>query len=159
MTNNLFICWSTLCEKPCNILWTIHKYLFLHLHSVRFFTIQPFKNLNVALICLKTIKREYFLTLFPRLWIYSFLNRFGDSFTFAYLELNTWNLVHTVPVYAPVRIGCLQTADRGEPGRFGTEFECVHIFPAVLRTRPGLGHTLITVCPGYAKVCDGQFPV
>ena len=31
------------------------------------------------------------------------------------------------------------------PGRIGKEFECVHIFPAVLRTRPGLGQKLITV--------------
>jgi len=47
------------------------------------------------------------------------------------------SLVHTVPVYAPVRPGSLQPADRGEPGRTGTEFDCVHIFPTVLRTRPG----------------------
>jgi len=58
-----------------------------------------------------------------------------------------------------VRPGSLQPADRGEPGRIGTEFECVHIFPAVLRTRPGLGHKFITVCPGDATVCDGAFPV
>jgi len=69
------------------------------------------------------------------------------------------SLVHTVPVYAPVRPGSLQPADRGEPGRIGTKFECVHIFPAVLRTRPGLGHTLITVCPGNVTICDSAFPV
>ena len=48
----------------------------------------------------------------------------------------TLSLVHTVPVYAPVRSGSLQPADRGEPGRIGEEFDCVHIFPAVL---PGPG--------------------
>ena len=69
------------------------------------------------------------------------------------------SLVHTVPVYAPVRPGSLQPADRGEPGRIGSEFEYVHIFPAVLRTRPGLGQKLITFCPGNATVCDGLFPV
>jgi len=72
---------------------------------------------------------------------------------------NCLSLAHTVPVYAPVRPGSLQPADRGEPGRIGTELECIHIFPAVLRTRPGLGHKLVTVCPGYATVCDGAFPV
>jgi len=69
------------------------------------------------------------------------------------------SLVHTVPVYAPVSPGSLQPADRGEPGRIGKEFECVHTFPAVLRTRPGFGQKVITVCPGYATVCDGTFPV
>jgi len=62
------------------------------------------------------------------------------------------SLVHTVPVYAPVRPGSLQQADRGEREQIGTEFECVHIFPAVLRTRPGLGQKLIRVCPGNATV-------
>ena len=69
------------------------------------------------------------------------------------------SLVHTVPVYAPVRPGSLQPVDQSETGRIGTEFECIHKFPAVLRTRPGLGHILITVCPGNATVCDGAFPV
>ena len=69
------------------------------------------------------------------------------------------SLVHTVPVYAPVRSGSLEPADRGEPGRIGNELEYVHIFPAVLRTRPGLGQNLITLCPGNATVCDGSFPV
>ena len=69
------------------------------------------------------------------------------------------SLVHTVPVYAPVRLGSLQPADRGKPERIATKLECVHIFPAVLRTRPGLGQKLITVCPGYATVCDSAFPV
>ena len=74
-------------------------------------------------------------------------------------DLYRMSLVHIVPVYAPVRPGSLQPADRGKPGRIGTEFECVHIFPAVLRTRPGLGHKLITVCPDNATVYDGAFPV
>jgi len=39
------------------------------------------------------------------------------------------------------------------------KFECVHTFPAVLRTRTGLGQKVIMVCPGYATVCDGTFPV
>jgi len=69
------------------------------------------------------------------------------------------SLVHTVPVYAPVRPCSLQPVDRGESGRIGTEFDCVHIFPAELRTRPGLGHKFITVCLGNATVCDGAFPV
>jgi len=43
--------------------------------------------------------------------------------------------------------------------RIGTELKCVHIFPAVLRIRPGLGYKLITVCPGNATMCDGAFPV
>jgi len=68
-------------------------------------------------------------------------------------------LILTVPVYAPVCPGSLQPAGRSETGRIGTEFECVHIFLALLRTRPGLGHKLITVCPGNATVCDGAFPV
>jgi len=72
---------------------------------------------------------------------------------------NFLSLLHTVPVYVPVRPGSLQPADRGEPGQIGTEFKCVQIFPAVLRTRAGLGQNLITVCPGYATVCDGAFPV
>ena len=38
------------------------------------------------------------------------------------------------------------------------EFECVPTFPAVLRTMPGLGQNVITVCSGYATVCDGTFP-
>jgi len=33
--------------------------------------------------------------------------------------------------------------------------ECVHTFPAVLRTRPCLGQNVITVFTGYATVCDG----
>ena len=45
------------------------------------------------------------------------------------------------------------------PGRTGTEFECVHIFPAVLRTRPGLGQKIDHACPGNATVCDGAFPL
>jgi len=53
----------------------------------------------------------------------------------------------------------LPPADRGEPGRIGTEFEYVHIFPTVLRTRPGFGHKLITVCSGNATDCDDAFPV
>jgi len=72
---------------------------------------------------------------------------------------NLLSLVHTVPVYTPMRPGSLQPADRDEPGRIGKEFECVHIFPAVLRTRPGLRQKIITVCPGNATVCDGAFPV
>ena len=35
----------------------------------------------------------------------------------------------------------------------------VRIFPAVLRTRPGLGQKIITVCPGNATVCDVHFDV
>jgi len=66
-----------------------------------------------------------------------------------------FSLVHTVTVYAPVRPGSLQPADRGEPELIGTEFECVHIFSAVLRPRPGFGQKLITICLGNATVCDG----
>jgi len=57
------------------------------------------------------------------------------------------------------RSHCPTLADRGEPGRIVKEFECVHIFQAMLRTRPGLGQTVITVCPGDATVCDGTFQV
>jgi len=58
-----------------------------------------------------------------------------------------------------VRPGAFWQFAAGEPGRIGTEFECIHIFPAVLRTRPGLGQNLITVCPGNATVCNGAIPV
>jgi len=51
------------------------------------------------------------------------------------------------------------SANRGKPGRIVKELECVYTFPAVLRTRPGLGQNVITVCRGYATVCDGTFPV
>jgi len=53
------------------------------------------------------------------IYIFLFLYIFYD-FDFVCLSL-----VHTVPFYAPVRPGSLQPADRGEPGRIGTEFECV----------------------------------
>jgi len=67
--------------------------------------------------------------------------------------------VYFFPVYAPVRPGSLLTADRSEPGRIVKEFECVYIFPAMLRTRPGMGQNVTAVCPGYATVCDGAFQV
>ena len=35
----------------------------------------------------------------------------------------------------------------------------VHILPAMLRTRPGLGQKVITVCAGYATICDSSLPV
>ena len=57
-----------------------------------------------------------------------------------------------------VRPGASRQFTAGGPGRTGTNRD-VHIFPAVLRTRPGLGHKFITVCPGNATVCDGAFPV
>ena len=57
------------------------------------------------------------------------------------------------------RPGPPATNSRGEPGRIVKELECVHTFPAVLRARPGFGQKVITVCPGYATVCDGTFPV
>ena len=69
------------------------------------------------------------------------------------------SLVHTVPVYAPVRPGSLQPADWGKPGGIVKEFECVHTLSVELRTRPGLGQKLITVCPGYVIIFDGAFPV
>ena len=47
----------------------------------------------------------------------------------------------------------------GEPGRIVKKFECVLTFPVVLRTRPGLGQKVITVCTGYATVCGGTIPV
>jgi len=45
-----------------------------------------------------------------------------------------------------VRPGASRQFAAGEPGRIGTEFGCLRIFPAVLRTRPGSGQNLITVC-------------
>jgi len=63
------------------------------------------------------------------------------------------SLVHTVPVSAPVRHGNLETgANRGESGRNSSAF-------IYSRSRPGFGQKVITVCPGYATVCDGTFQV
>ena len=63
----------------------------------------------------------------------------------------TFSLVHIVAVYAPLGPDGLE--------RIVQEFECVHILPAMLRTRPGLGQKVITVCAGYATICDGSLPV
>jgi len=49
-----------------------------------------------------------------------------DNFK-AKLEFNhSIGLVHTVPVYAPVRPGSLQHADPREPGRIGTKLTYRH---------------------------------
>jgi len=53
-----------------------------------------------------------------------------------------------------VRHGASRQFAAGGPVRIGKEFECVPIDLAVLRTRPGLGQKLITVCPGNATVCE-----
>jgi len=86
--------------------------------------------------------------------IWKCMNNYIWYQSFTYLSL-----IHTVPVYAPVRPGSLQPVDRGDPGRIGTEFDFVHIFPAVLRTKESLGQKLITVYPGNATVCNGAFLV
>ena len=62
------------------------------------------------------------------------------------------SLVHTVPVYAPVRPGSLQPADRAVPGRIVKKIECIHTFPAVVQTRPGLGQKVITYIPSTFPV-------
>ena len=43
--------------------------------------------------------------------------------------------------------------DRGEPGRIGKEFECVHTFPAVLRLCPGHRRQ----SPGITTASDGSW--
>ena len=63
------------------------------------------------------------------------------------------------PSHCPSVHPCAPRRLLGKPGRIVEEFECVQTFPAVLRTRPGLGQKIITVCPRYATVCNGTFPV
>jgi len=65
-------------------------------------------------------------------------------------------------LHFPVRPGAswqFVAGGQGEPGQIVKEFECVHIFPAMLRTKPGLGQNMISICPGYSTVCDGTFLV
>jgi len=73
--------------------------------------------------------------------------------------MDSLSLVQTVPVYVPVRPSSLKPVERANMGRIVKKFKCVHTFPAVLRTRLGSGQKVITVCPGYATVCDGALPV